>query len=736
MDKRTRHILTLVTFIALFCITFVNKLSGQTSLSQLVLPNKTSVRLHNIDLMFQVLKKGEYIGYDIIIISSTTQEEADYQQQILEKIFSGTTHPNGQAPIILSVVDLTEGGQLLGSIFTWFKAEEKMKENYPHLLNDNLTLLKYAREAKSKIAIFHNGGKGERCSPLTQSLGNSRGAQKLVGEVTNAQCEKIQLEVLIGVILQCSSFATTNCGTHIDTFWTSQIAFGSNPHNQLIRSNFGLDKFLVGFDKRHLIASNIIDFGTAALSKNGRMMAFYGNKRFASRKRNSYVIDQAKIDIELFSKGDRFAYDFGSFSCSFDLWDLIIDYWKRKNVFSDSPTKQTQLKMKRDIDPHFIQPLVRCLYALNDMADRNEIDKQLPNPALLNSNDSLQTALEEFNMLIKTAKPEAHVFIWEEILQEKDPKKKAEAISSMNEAIEFYLLYRQTRPFLNLTKVFGYIDLGNDTQWFRYRRPIDIMNEKFEMLTDLIGKKIEMQFNGSVQETNASEDDLQRCSEARLMHGIHDNELAKFTVEGKEIVLTRSEMVKGVSVEGVFVKNSIIWNCNLTKGSKIENSIVHQSSGKIIADYSYVESSVAPYIEAKSGVVHEAVDFKSICADREVISDVYRTKLTPYYHGRMLAPIGYDPKGMAIYQVIGKNDAGEAIYSDQFDETTRYFFERIPYNLNGAKEFSDETARTDDGRFTFEEIRRIDPRGINDTIFRDSLKSEVIKAISSCCDFE
>ena len=32
-------------------------------------------RLHNIDLMRNVLKKGEYSGYDVIIISSTTKRK-------------------------------------------------------------------------------------------------------------------------------------------------------------------------------------------------------------------------------------------------------------------------------------------------------------------------------------------------------------------------------------------------------------------------------------------------------------------------------------------------------------------------------------------------------------------------------------------------------------------------------------------------------------------------------------
>lgn len=686
-------------------------------------------RLYNIDLMHDTLKKGEYNGYDIIIVSSTTQEEADYQQQILEKAFAGTSKEDGRVPIILSVIDSTEGGQVIGAIFTWLRAEEKMRINYPDLIKDD-DLLTYARRTCSKVAVYHNGGRGERCSPLTQSLGNSRGAQKLVGTIKNALGEDIELELLLGVVLQCSSFAATNQGTHIDTFWTSQIAFGSHFHDQLVRSNFGIDKFLVEFDKNNLVAQNMVDFGTAALSKTGRIIAFYGNKRFAIRKGSQYILDKTKIERELLNKGDKFAYDFGSFTCSFDMWQLLIDYWKKKDVFANMALKNGRLKIKRDIDPHFIQPFIRLLYGVNDIADRQTIDEKLPLPLTLLTQPDLDIARIEFNKILKEIMPEAHAYIWEDIYQERDIKKKEEAVIYMNEVIEFYLLYRQTSLFADLTKVFGFIDLGHDTQWFRYRRPIDIMNEKFEMLTDLVNKKIEIELDGTIQQFEANEALVQRCCEARLMRRIKENEIAKFTVEGKEVKLSFSDIKIGKIVEGVYVKNSIVQNCDLTKGSSITNSVVDNVMGKVIANYSYLESSASPLIEANASVVHEVIDIKPIRADREVVSDVYRTKLNPFYQGRMRAPIGYDPKGMSIYKIVEKNIDGTVIYSKEVNEAIRYFIEKIPYDLKGAKEYSDETARTEDGRFTFEEVRKIEPLRIADKCFRESIYNFVKEFIN------
>lgn len=670
--------------------------------SSFVFSEPTDARLHNIQLMRNVLKAREYNGYDILIISSTSKEEADYQQRILEKVFAGTSNKNGKEPIILSVVDSTDGGQLIGSVFTWLKAEEMLREK--HLLQKGESLLSFIKSHNLKAASFHNGGKGERCSPLTQSLGNSRGAQRLVGSVTNALGEKIDLDIISSVILQCSSFATTNPGTHFDTYWTSQIAFGSTPHDKIVRSNFGIDKFLVGFSKNNLIPQNIADFGTAALDEKGRMTAFYGNKRFASRKGSEYVIDQTKIHQELLSKGSHVAYDFGSFAVKLDFWENLIDYWKRKS-FLDS--KKPIITAKRDIDPHFIQPFIRFLYALSDLEET--------------INHSISYTYLEFNQILQNISPKAHAYIWEDIEHETDPKKKLEATQCMEEVMEFYLLYRNTPSFSDLRKIFGFIDLGNETQWFRYRRPIDIMNEKFEMLTDLIENKIEIQLDGSIQITPAGEMDYQRSLEARLMRGITNDRLAHFTVEGIEIILSLTDIKKGIWVEEVYIKNSIVQNCDLTKGSIIVDSVLNNVSGKVVAHHSYLETSTSPLIDATKSIVHQTIDNQFIKASKEVISDVFKTKLSPPYHGRMRAPIGFDPKGMPIYKKINNEEI--------LDESIKYFVENISYDLKGAKELSDKTARTEDGRFTFDEIREIEPLKMSDHSFRDSLDLQAKKAV-------
>ena len=85
---------------------------------------------------------------------------------------------------------------------------------------------------------------------------------------------------------------------------------------------------------------------------------------------------------------------------------------------------------------------------------------------------------------------------------------------------------------------------------------------------------------------------VDRSREARAMRGIKDEGIVHFFVEGREVVLTRGQVIQGVEVEGIYVKNSIIApNCNLLRGSRIENSVLNNATGRIIAKASYIELS-------------------------------------------------------------------------------------------------------------------------------------------------
>jgi len=105
------------------------------------------------------------------------------------------------------------------------------------------------KDGKVKVGIFHNGGKGERATPITPSLGNSRGAQRLVGGIVNSENLEIEAELLLAVVMNSSAFAQTNDARRVDTYWTSQIAFGTVDFGTIARSNSPYDKFIVEMKK-------------------------------------------------------------------------------------------------------------------------------------------------------------------------------------------------------------------------------------------------------------------------------------------------------------------------------------------------------------------------------------------------------------------------------------------------------------------------------------------------------
>lgn len=174
-----------------------------------------AIRRQNIDLMRNALDPTkEYEGYDILIISSSTQDEADYQKERLEQAFSQINTKkkefNNGRVLIISVVDPSEGGQVIGGMcYSWLQAIREADK-----LGFNLN--ESARSGEFKIAAFHNGGRGERCYPLSICIGNSRGAQKLVDSgliLASEMRKRLWLEVLLSAVLQCSALAKSNDGS-------------------------------------------------------------------------------------------------------------------------------------------------------------------------------------------------------------------------------------------------------------------------------------------------------------------------------------------------------------------------------------------------------------------------------------------------------------------------------------------------------------------------------------------
>jgi phosphomannomutase len=614
-------------------------------------------RRANIDHMQGVLTSETYNGYDVIIISSSTQDEADYQQKVLEKTFEGRRTGNdamGNKVVILSVLDEAEGGQIIGQANTWRRAVDQFAEWASANGLENTNLDELFGQDKVKVAVYHNGGKGERASPATQSLGNSRGAQKLVGKVTNPQGEEVDLELITAVVLETAPLAMSNDRSRVDTFWANQVAFGTTDFANLERSNFQFDKFVIKVPKNPK-KKDLFDYGTAVIDEVGKIVKFLANKVLTKKDpaTGKFVDnpDFARENEELLS-APKGVFDYGSFSMSRAMHYAIMDYWTNvQGIFAviDDEAGDGKAGISRDIDPALVQvvvPLVNGLSGKEIPVAALPPKEELRNmPASLEKDEVLKKAYEA---LIGEMDDQEFIDALNKIYN--NPKKKQFVL----EAVEFFILY-QAELFGDLDKVIGHIDMGEESHWFAYKRILDLSNEKFFMLADILGYSQEIEPDGEVTTREATLEDIIKAEDSRRVRNIKDEAVAVFYTEnGEKITLSAEDVRKGYydRENDIEIKGSVIQGKTvLLPGSRIINSVVNDSQGVIVAENSYVESATSPEIKAENAIIYKAIDEKSVSAVKGLVADAYRPELEDarFRPGqtRMRASIGYDPKGEA-----------------------------------------------------------------------------------------
>ncbi|MHC1582191.1 MAG: type I phosphomannose isomerase catalytic subunit [Candidatus Syntropharchaeia archaeon] len=159
--------------------------------------------------LFHIRRMGELVskseGFDVIIVVTSTDEQAKFWEERLNKMKGQITGENSR---IYCVTEDWEAGQLLGTINAWIEVSKK--EDLDSLM-----------EKGGKIAIYHTAGHGKRLAPLTASEGNNKAAVKLP-RLLHVDGRKIPITLLEAVIYQTSIFAPSREG-RICVFWTDQI---------------------------------------------------------------------------------------------------------------------------------------------------------------------------------------------------------------------------------------------------------------------------------------------------------------------------------------------------------------------------------------------------------------------------------------------------------------------------------------------------------------------------------
>ncbi|MCX5679484.1 MAG: hypothetical protein NTZ95_02260, partial [Candidatus Omnitrophica bacterium] len=643
------------------------------------------MRLHNIDLANTSLTQANYKGYDIMIVSCTTPEEAAYQQKVLEEAFGGVNTSNGYMKnkvCVLAVVDMSEGGQIIGQVVTMLQARKPFKKWAQANGLTDTDIDSYLKNNKARMAIYHNGGKGERFSPGSQGYGNSRGAQPYSNPVAASEGRMIEdANLILGVVRSTNALAMSmpENDYRVDTYWANQTAFGTVDATKVQRSNYLFDKFVVKVPKNPKM-KDLFDYGTAVISSTGRIIKFLANRVLTKKdpKSGNYVDnpDYKKERDELLSS-PRGSYDYGSFSMSKALHFAMMNYWIDVKHIDKvmGPNMDHKAGISRDIDPAFVQIIVPIMSGLRMkhmlvLPLASHLDAAADKTALLETAyDNILAAMDdEFALAIRKIHDK----------KKKDPvtgKDTAEIdrASRMTVLETVEMMIRYPDIFADTDRVVGSIDLGANSYWFAFKRILDMANNRLLMLADIIDRNIELEPTGEATSSPSSTDDKLRAEAARRVFGIKNDAVAVFEVNGKIIRLTAKQMKDGWSGDGVEVKRSIIQGkCILLPGSKIVKSFVNNSSGRIVSENSYIETSVAPVITAKNSIIIKVIDTKSVSADKEIVADAYRPAIKdvrfPDGQTRMRAPVGYDPKPVDRELAAKMSDAvkfGDNAYSFQ-----------------------------------------------------------------------
>jgi hypothetical protein len=659
-------------------------------------------RRQNIRHMRNVLRSRPYDGHDVIMINASTQGEADYQKRVLQEALEGLNVR------IYSVVVPDDGGQLFAMAWTLHKAMQEAA-------GDGVDLEKLMREGSIRPMIAYNGGRGERAGNISTSYDNSRASMEAVATADNALGIEMSSELLLLVVMNFLVFGANNDGHRTDNAWTGQLAAGTVDFIDIRRTNAALDKFIVEAGRNpdgtlNITPAQAWEFGTFGLDVEGRILWFKANQRAgAARKieatgefvwgkdivpkndKEAKDVEAARLAYEELMSAPRVGFDFGSFSMHNDMLFAFLDYFRDSGVFG-SYEATGRIDKKRDIDPHFTQPLIALL---NGLIERPELVMNMPHPDALKNRALADNERQEMIMSsvvkLRDALPQHTRDMFDRI---DIPFLDSNRTSVINELLAFFLLNRDNPNIFGrirgdnpqavkaaLRTILGTISLGSDVEWYTFRRPIDIANVNLAMLADVAEQAVVITEGGSAVIRPAAPREIISAIDARAMRGITNNAIANFIVNGRQVTLTLDQIRYGVEVEGVYIRGSIVQNSVLLPGSRIINSVVHNSIGKVVATNSYIEDTVTPEINAENSIVNKVVDNVPVTMKGESVADAYRAGIEGK-HTRMRVSIGYDP------QAAAKDAQGDVLKGP-----------------SGNVLNNDMVMRTEDGRYTFAEVR-------------------------------
>ncbi|MBM3132387.1 MAG: hypothetical protein FJZ95_05075, partial [Chloroflexi bacterium] len=285
-----------------------------------------NMHLVNIRNMYRAVETGQ--GFDVIIVVSSSQDQADFWQERLEGVRGWVIGRNTR--VISEYEDWPGGaGQLLGTLYAWQKARARFD------VDDVLA-------RGGRVAMYHTAGKGMRMAPLPAAEANNKSAIKLP-RLIEVRGQKTPITVLEAVIFQTGIFATSRPG-RLCVFWGDQVFIPSNP---------------VDFDGRH--HAEILDIRAEIPKDEETWKRDWQSYGLILPGERGEVLQREKQSWQQLQKFIRdgavkpngagrivLGKSLGCFSASYPLLEALLE---------ESARELGEKRLKLDTDPHLWMPL-------------------------------------------------------------------------------------------------------------------------------------------------------------------------------------------------------------------------------------------------------------------------------------------------------------------------------------------------------------------------------------------
>lgn len=276
--------------------------------------------------MYRAVESGR--GFDLIVVVSSSQDQADFWQERLEGTKGWVIGRNTQ---VISVhEDWPNGaGQLLGTLYAW-------KKSRFHLNVDEVL----ARGGT--VAMYHTAGKGMRMAPLPAAEGNNKSAIKLPRLIPLGG-RRVPLTVLEAVIFQTGIFAASRPG-RLCVFWGDQVFipsksvdFEGRHHAEILDIRAPIPSTEVAWEREWESYGLIIPDGRGGVLQREKQSW----AQLQEMIRRGVIVPDPSGQIVL-------GKSLGCFSISFELLRALLE---------EAAEELDEKRLKLDTDPHLWMPL-------------------------------------------------------------------------------------------------------------------------------------------------------------------------------------------------------------------------------------------------------------------------------------------------------------------------------------------------------------------------------------------